>query len=75
MTAGRKKALHRRKKDSLDGPDEEAEIQRKALIEGKNLALSEYTCLGKERVRSNVISRKVGVELKQRRELRKRSCG
>ena len=47
----------------------ETEIQRKALRRGKNLAFSEDTCLGKERVRSNVTPRKVGVGLKRRREL------
>ena len=57
-----KKALYRRERDSLDGPHEEAEIQRKALRHGKNLAFSEDTCL----VKSG--PRKVGVGLKQRRE-------
>ena len=44
----------------------EAEIQRKALRREKNLAFSEDTCLEKERVRSKVTPRKVGVELKRR---------
>ena len=51
---------------------EEAEIQRKALRCGKNLAFSEDTCLEKERVRSKVTLGKVGVGLKRRRELNKR---
>ena len=32
---GQKKALHRRERDSLEGPHEEAEIQQKALRRGK----------------------------------------
>ena len=46
---GRSKALYRRERDSLEGTHEEAEIQRKALRQVKNLALSEDTCLEKER--------------------------
>ena len=57
--------------DSLEGPHEEAEIQHKALRRGKNLAFSEDTCLEKERVRSKVTPRKVGVGLKRRWELSK----
>ena len=68
MRRGRRKDLYRREKDSLEGSHEEAEIQRKALRRGKNLAFSEDTCLEKERVRSKVTSRKVGVGLKRRRE-------
>ena len=49
-----KKALYRRENDSLVAPHEEAEIQRKALRRGKNLAFSEETCLEKEKVRSKV---------------------
>ena len=36
------------KRDSLEGPHEEAEIQRKALRRGKNLAFSEDACLENE---------------------------
>ena len=68
MRRDRRKDLYRREKDSLEGPHEEAEIQRKALRRGKNLAFSENTCLEKERVRSKVTPRKVGVGLKRRRE-------
>ena len=57
------------------GPHEEAEIQRKALRRGKNLAFSEDTCLEKERVQSKVTSTKVGVRLKQRREPSRRRLG
>ena len=61
--------------DSLEGPNEEAEIQRKVLRRGKNLAFSEDTCLEKERVRLKVTSRKVGVGLKRRREPSRRRLG
>ena len=60
MRRGQRKALYRTKRDSLQGPHEQAEIQRKALRRGKNLAFSEDTCLEKERVRSKVTPRKVG---------------
>ena len=33
---GTKRALYRRERNSLEGPREEAEIQRKALRRGKN---------------------------------------
>ena len=72
---GRRKDLHRRERDSLEGPHEEAEIQRKALRRGKNLAFSEDTCLEKQRVRSKMTPRKVGVGLKRRREPSKRKLG
>ena len=61
---GQRTDLYRRERDSLEGSHEEAEIQRKALRRGKNLAFSEDTCLEKERVRSKVTPRKVGVGLK-----------
>ena len=68
MRRGRGKDLYRRERDSLEGPHEEAEVQRKAMRRGKNLAFSEDTSLEKERVRSKVTPRKVGVGLKRRRE-------
>ena len=46
-----------------------------ALRRGKNRVFSEDTCLEKERVRLKVTPRKVGVGLKWRRELNKRSLG
>ena len=58
--------------DSLKGPQEEAEIQRKTLRQGKNLAFSEDTCLEKEEVRSKATPRKVEMRLKRRRELNKK---
>ena len=45
MRMGRRKNLYRTERDSLEGPHEEAEIQRKALRRGKNLAFSEDTCM------------------------------
>ena len=68
MRRDRRKALYRTERDSLVGPHEEAEIQCKALRRGKNLAFGKDTCLEKERVRSKVTPRKVGVGLKRRRE-------
>ena len=75
MRRGRRKDLYRRERDSLEGPHEEAEIQRKALRRGKNLAFSEDICLEKEKVRSKVTPRKVGVGLKGRRKPSKRRLG
>ena len=75
MRRDRRKALYRREKDSLEGPHEEAEIQRKAFRHGKHLAFSEETCLEKERVRSKVTPREVGVGLKRRREPSRRRLG
>ena len=75
MRRGQRKDLYRTERDSLKGPHEEAEIQRKALRRGKNLAFSEDTCLEKERVRSKVNEIKVGVELKRRQEPSKRRLG
>ena len=66
MRRGRRKDLYRTERDSLEGPHEEAEIQRKALRRRKNLAFSEDTCLEKERVRSKVTARKAGMGLKRR---------
>ena len=75
MKRGRRKLLYRTERDSLDGPHEEAEIQRRVLRRGKNLAFSKETCLEKERVRSKMTPRKVGVGLKRKREPSKRRLG
>ena len=75
MRRDRRNDLYRTERDSLEGPHEEAEIQRRALRRGKNLAFSEDTCLVKERVRSKMIPRKVGVGLKRRREPSRRRLG
>ena len=72
----RRKDLYRRERDSLERPHEEAKIQRKALIRGKNLTFSEDTCLEKERVRSKVTQildcNGGGLELKQEAGVSKR---
>ena len=52
MKKGRRKTLYKRVTDSLEVLQEEVEIYRKALRQGKNLAFSEDTCLETERVRS-----------------------
>ena len=75
MRRDRRKDLYRTERDSLEGPHEEAEIQCKALRRGKNLAFSEDTCLEKERVRSKVTPRKIGMRLKRRREPSRRRLG
>ena len=75
MRKGHRKDLYRRERDSLGGPHDKAEIERKALRRGKNLAFSEDTFLEKERVRSKVTPRKVGVGLKRRREPSRRRLG
>ena len=56
MRRGRRKDLYRTERDSLEGPHQEAEIQRKALRRGKNSAFSKDTYLEKERVQSKVNS-------------------
>ena len=75
MRRGRRKDLYRTERDSLEGPHDEAEMERKALSCGKNLAFSENTCLEKERAPSKVTPRKVGVGLKMRREPSRRRLG
>ena len=60
MRRDQRKDLYRTEKESLEGPHEKAEIQRKALRQGKNLAFGEDTCLEKEKVRSKVTPGKVG---------------
>ena len=47
MRGGRRKDLHRRERDSLEGPHGEAEIQRKALRLGKELGLQRRYMLRK----------------------------
>ena len=75
MRGGRRKDLYRTERDSLEGPHEEAQIQCKTLRREKNLAFSEDTRLEKQRVRSKVTPRKVGVGLKRRQEPSKRRLG
>ena len=68
MRRGRRKDLYRRESVFLERPHEEAEIQRKAVSQGTNFAISKDTFLEKERKRSKVTPRKVGVGLKRRQE-------
>ena len=75
MRRGPREALYKRERDSLEGPNEEAEIQRKTLRCGKNLAFSEDTCLKKKRVQSKVTPRKVVVRLKRKRKPSRRRLG
>ena len=75
MRRGRRKALYKRERYSLEEPHEETEIQRKALRRGTNLAFSEDTCLKKERMRSKETPRKIGDGLKRRREPSKKKLG
>ena len=75
MKRDRRKALYRRERYSLEGPHDEAEIQRRALKRGKNLAFSKDTCLEKEGVRSKVTPRNVGVGIKRRREPNRKRLG
>ena len=72
MRRGRRKVLYRTEWESLERPHEEAEIQRRVLRRGKNLAFREDICLEIEKVRSKVARRKVSVGLKRRRELSNR---
>ena len=74
MRRARRKTLYRREKDSLKGPPEEAEIQRKALRKGKYAAFSEDTCLEKERVRSKVTPRKVLSGIETERGIQKKEA-
>ena len=75
MRMGRKKALYRTERDSLERSHEEAEIHSKALRRGKNLAHSKDTCLEKKSLQLKVTPRKVGVGLKRRRELNRSKRG
>ena len=75
MKSGRRKALYKRERDSLKVPHDRAEIQCKALRRGKNLTFSKDTYFKKQRMRSKVTPRKVGVRLKRRGELNKRRWG
>ena len=68
LRRGRRNALSRAERDSLEGPHEEAEIQRKALRRGKNLVFSEDTCLEKERAQPKMTPRKVGSGIETRAE-------
>ena len=53
------------------GSHEEAEILRKYMRRGKNVAFSEEKYVEKVRVRSSMIPKKVGLRLKRRGESKK----
>ena len=75
MRNGRKKNLYRREKDFLERPNEEVDIQRKALRQGKNLVLGEDARVKQEEIRSKITPRKAGVGLKRRPRTYERICG
>ena len=62
MRRGRRKALYRRMRDSLEILHKEAEKQRKALRREKHLAFSKDTCLVKEKVRSKVTQERLELD-------------
>ena len=72
MKRGRRKASHRKERDSLEELYVEAELLRNSLRQEKNLAFSKNTRLEKERVQSKVTPKKVGVGLKRSGELSKK---
>ena len=59
VRTSRRKALYRRERDSLEGPYEEAEIQRKALRRWENLAFSK----GKSAVKDDPKKSWSGIEM------------
>ena len=71
MRRGRRKALHRRERDFLR--KQRYSVRPRDVRE--TLAFRKDTCLEKERVRSKVTPRKVGVGLKQKREPSERRLG
>ena len=58
--------MYRMERDSFDGPNEAAEMHRKAFNLGNNRAFSVEMCFENESVRSKVMPRNVGVGLKDR---------
>ena len=67
--------MYRMERDSFEGPNEAAEMHRKAFNLGKKRAFSDEICLEKESVRSKVMPRKVGVGLKDRGWAERKSLG
>ena len=51
-------------KDSLEGPHDEEAMDLRALRRGMNFPFKEEMCEAKDRVRSSLTPRKVGVGLK-----------
>ena len=66
VSRGRIKALYRMESDSFEGPNEAAEMHRKAFSLGKKRAFKVEMCLENDSVRSKVMPRNVGVGLKER---------
>ena len=75
MRTGRINALYSKERDSLEGPQEDEAIVRKALKRGKNFFRIVFAWAPKERVRSKVTPKKVGVGLNLRGALRRESLG
>ena len=75
MRRDRRKALYKTERDSLGGPHEEAETQRKALGRGKNLAFSKDAFFRKGKSAVEGDPKKVEVGLKWRREPSRRRLG
>ena len=62
MRRGRRKTLYRRERSFLKGSHKEAEIQRKALRRGKNLAFSYMAGKGKSAVEGDTKKSWCGIE-------------
>ena len=62
MRRGRRKDLYRRERDSLEGPHEGAEIQRKTLRRGKNLQQRYMSRKGKSAVEGDLEKSWSGIE-------------
>ena len=71
----KKSFVQQREENFLEKSHGEAEIHCKTLRRGKNLASIEETCLEKEKMRSRVTPRTVGVGMKSKGKLNKRRCG
>ena len=67
--------MYRMERDSFDGPNEAAEMHRKAFNLGKKRAFSVEMCFENESVRSKVMPRNVGVGLKDRGWADRKSLG
>jgi len=60
-------ALYSWERDSLEGPHDAEAMEQSALKWGKNFVRRDWTCEPKERVRSKVTPRNLGVELNIRK--------
>ena len=75
VSRGRRKALYKMESDSFEGPNEAAEMHRKALRRGTNLGFKVEMCFVNESVRSKVTPRNFGVGLKARGRFDRKSFG